>query len=236
MRMDGEDHPMSEAMAAVAFDALAAGWDGRHGPWSPRGAGFRLRVALLRRLSRRQRPCRVLDVGCGTGLHLLALAGQLESGLGIDLAPAMIERARRHAQAAGQAGRIRFDVLPAASLASWPGEPFDLVLFLGSLEHIAAPAQALRDAAGCLSQRGLLVTLILHPSHPLGRRASRCAGRGSMPPLRLIAPVEMETWAAQAGLERVRLADLSPFWGSYGLLAAMLTGRHFIIFRRRASG
>jgi 2-polyprenyl-3-methyl-5-hydroxy-6-metoxy-1,4-benzoquinol methylase len=227
---------MSEAMAAAAFDAMAPGWDGRHGPWSPRGAGFRLRVALLRRLSRRQQPCRVLDVGCGTGLHLLALAGQLKSGLGIDLAPAMIERARRHAQTAGHAGRIRFDVLPAAALAGWPGEPFDLVLFLGSLEHIAAPAQALRDTAGCLSGNGLLVTLILHPGHPLGRRATRQADQGSMPPMRLIVPAEMETWAAQAGLEWVRLAGLSRFWAAYGLLAATMLGRHFIIFRRQTSG
>ncbi|HWL72204.1 MAG TPA: class I SAM-dependent methyltransferase [Geminicoccus sp.] len=226
---------MSEAIAAVAFDALAAGWDGRHGPWSLRGVGFRLRVALLRRLSRRQQPCRVLDVGCGTGLHLLALASQLQSGLGIDLAPAMVERARRHAHAAGQADRIRFDVLPAAALAGWPGEPFDLVLFLGSLEHIPAPAQALRDTAGCLSRGGLLVTVILHPAHPLGRRASRSSDRGSMPPLRLIAPAEMEAWAAQAGLERVRLAELSVFWAAYGLLAAMLVGRHFIIFQQRTA-
>jgi ubiquinone/menaquinone biosynthesis C-methylase UbiE len=35
-----------------------------------------------------------LDIGCGTGQQLFALADCLETGIGIDISPVMIERAR----------------------------------------------------------------------------------------------------------------------------------------------
>jgi len=89
--------PPSVADLAMAFDRLAPAWDRGHGPWSPRGIGFTLRTALLRDLVECLPRRHVLDVGCGTGQYLIALAGSVDEGVGIDIAPAMVEHARRNA-------------------------------------------------------------------------------------------------------------------------------------------
>ena len=89
--------PPSAADLAMAFDRLAPAWDRGHGPWSPRCIGFAVRAALLRDLVECLPHRHVLDVGCGTGQYLVALGGSLEAGVGIDIAPAMVERARRNA-------------------------------------------------------------------------------------------------------------------------------------------
>lgn len=54
----------------------------------------------------------VLDVGCGTGDTVIALAGRGLHVLGIDIVPAAIEQARERAAAlpAGAAGRAEFQV------------------------------------------------------------------------------------------------------------------------------
>lgn len=75
---------------------------------------------------------RVLDVGCGTGEHVLMTAGMGLPVLGVDAAPAAIEIARRKAAERGVAAR--FAVHDALRLAEL-GEQFDTVLDCG-LFHV----------------------------------------------------------------------------------------------------
>src|SRR5207248_3527401 len=70
-------------------------------------------------------PQRVLDVGCGTGFLALRFAELGHIVTGIDLAPQMIDRARRKAEQAGQ--HIDFRVGDAAALDR-PAESYDLVV------------------------------------------------------------------------------------------------------------
>src|SRR5215211_1133365 len=79
------------------FDAAAATWDTEHGPASVRAAEFRARIGYLRALCRSFGRPRVLDLGCATGQTLLHLDDLVACGLGIDIAPAMIAKARRNA-------------------------------------------------------------------------------------------------------------------------------------------
>jgi SAM-dependent methyltransferase len=235
MRGPSTDVEVAAERVAAAFDALAARWDGTHGPWSPRSLGFWLRTGLLRSLILRQPPPRrVLDIGCGTGRHLLAVADRIAEGVGVDIAPAMVERARQHAQAAGRMQQFRFEVRAVEQLGNWAEAPFDLAMFLGSLEHMPDPARAVADAAALLRPDGLLVAVLLHPHHPLGRRAERGSRDGSMPPLRLILPEQMTGWAAAAGLARIPLAAPSSGWTAYAVLNALLAGRRHLLFRRAA--
>ena len=77
---------------AAAYDALYADKD-----YGAECDVFeRLAAELLDR-----RPVRVLDIGCGTGGHAAELARRGLEVVGVDLAPAMLERARERAQAAG---------------------------------------------------------------------------------------------------------------------------------------
>ncbi len=68
------------------------------------------------------RPCRALEMGCGTGTNCVWLAQQGFTVVGVDLAPLAIEQAEKRAQAAG----VRVQYL-ASDLVSLPsmGEPFE---------------------------------------------------------------------------------------------------------------
>jgi SAM-dependent methyltransferase len=85
----------------------------------------------------------VLDVGCGTGEHVLDLAARGHDAWGIDLAPLAIEAARRKAaERQIQATFVVGDVFDLRSL----GRTFDTIIDSGLL-HIFTPEQRLRLVA-----------------------------------------------------------------------------------------
>jgi glycine/sarcosine N-methyltransferase len=100
---------------------------------------------------------RVLDAACGTGMHAIALAQRGYEVVGADLSPAMIERARANAAAAGV--QVRFTVAGFGQLSTLVGTGFDALLCLGnSLPHLLTPedmAMAFFDFAVCLRPGGL---------------------------------------------------------------------------------
>lgn len=132
---------------AAAYPELHA----RHWWW-------RAREAYLLRLLRRRLPAdgrrRILDVGCGDGLFLDALApwGAAE---GIEPDAATLSPAAAH----------RKIHLGPFDRSYAPAHPFDLVLFLDVLEHIPDPTSALVRARELLVPGGeILVTVPAFPS------------------------------------------------------------------------
>ncbi len=129
------------------FDALAPERD----RWRGRSAHYHRAIAAL---CRRHVPkgARVLELGCGTGDLLAALAPDPEGSLGIDLSAAMVARAReRHPE-------LRFESADAESLAL-PGRTFDAIVasdLVGHLEDIYATLRGLR--ALCHARTRLVVT------------------------------------------------------------------------------
>jgi SAM-dependent methyltransferase len=87
------DHYPSEI--AQAYDELAFMW--------------RLYVPVVSSIIVGRRWPNVLDLGCGTGSLLIELSASIDSGLGIDIAPAMIAIAREKARVAA-AANLTFDV------------------------------------------------------------------------------------------------------------------------------
>jgi SAM-dependent methyltransferase len=115
------------------------------------------------------RALRVLDLGCGTGLNVLALAEALPQAIvtGVDLSAASIAVAesarRRHAGA----NRI---TLVAANYLAFPGGPFDVVVSDTVLYAIPTSDEALfGKIAGDLVPGGLLVYTM--PTDALANRA-----------------------------------------------------------------
>ena len=88
---------------------------------------------------------RLLDVGCGAGREALGFARAGIDVVGIDIAPAMVARARETAREAGLA--IEFAV---GEPLSWPasGAPFDAIYFSpGIYSHIPGRARRVQTLA-----------------------------------------------------------------------------------------
>src|SRR5918994_3256238 len=95
---------------------------------------------------------RVLEVGCGPGHLSIRLARQHSLDMtGLDLDPAMIERARANADRAvdDDERRPSFLVGDVASMP-FPDETFDLVVSTMSMHHWADPAAGLAEIARVL--------------------------------------------------------------------------------------
>jgi ubiquinone/menaquinone biosynthesis C-methylase UbiE len=114
----------------------------------------RLRAALAG-----QPAPRVLDVAPGNGRVPLLLAAQPWFGgtvEAIDIAPAMLERARAKLAAAGLSDRVCLRVGEAGALP-WPDASFDLVTSLEALEFFPRPRRALAEMVRALRPSGVLV-------------------------------------------------------------------------------
>lgn len=95
---------------------------------------------------------RFLDVGCASGAAVRAAAARVRRAVGVDLAPAMIERAQ--ALAEGLAG-VEFLVGDAEALP-FPARSFDALLCSSSFHHYPDPARALAELARVLAPSGRL--------------------------------------------------------------------------------
>lgn len=101
----------------------------------------------------------VLDVATGTGRVPLLLASQpwfAGTVEGIDIAPAMLERARSKIAAAGLERRVNLREGTAGALP-WPNASFGLVTSLEALEFFPRPRRALAEMARVLRPGGTLV-------------------------------------------------------------------------------
>ena len=85
------------ALPEVSFDAVAGEWDRFQGPFYSPG----VREAALLRLV--PRGLRVADIGCGTGLLTLTLAGVAETVEAVDASERMVRLAREKLRRAGAA-------------------------------------------------------------------------------------------------------------------------------------
>lgn len=100
---------------------------------------------------------RGLDVGCGPGQFTILIAERLPGVevYGIDLAPTMIDLARRHASESPARERLRFEVADVARLP-FPNDHFDAVFSSGSIKHWPDQAVALREIHRVLVPGGRL--------------------------------------------------------------------------------
>ncbi len=108
--------------------------------------------------------CRVLDLGCGTGVLTSRIAGQLDAGaggicLGIDAAAKMIKVARRKRETEA----CRFDVAAAEDLP-YDRESFDAVVSSLFFHHLPLDLKekALLEAWRVLRPGGQLIVADMH--------------------------------------------------------------------------
>jgi SAM-dependent methyltransferase len=137
----------------------------------------------------------VLDLGCGTGSLSLLAAEQGHRVTGVDLSPAMIERAR-----AKLAGRAAVFLVGDAAAPPVGEERFDVVLVRHVLWALPDPARVLRQWCGLLRPGGRLVLVegVWGTAGPVGISAERLTG--------LLAPLTEDVRVE-------RLSDDARLWG-----------------------
>ena len=130
-------------------------------PEDPKPWAWERRRALL--LAEAERGQRVLDLGCGAGRFVAALLDAGTDAVGVELAEAALERARRNVPGA------ELHLLGPDGAIPLEDASVDLVWCSEVLEHVPDTAGLLSEARRVLRTGGRL--LVTTPSHDLPRRA-----------------------------------------------------------------
>lgn len=163
--------PSIDADEVAKFSAIADEW------WDPKGK-FRplhkfnpTRLSFIRNtaeahfdLDRSARKplssLRLLDIGCGGGLVSEPMARLGASVTGIDASEANIKTALTHAETSGLDIDYRAGTIEALAETGEP--PFDIVLNLEVVEHVANPADFLKTSASLVAPGGLIILATLN--------------------------------------------------------------------------
>jgi cyclopropane-fatty-acyl-phospholipid synthase len=108
---------------------------------------------------------RVLDIGCGWGGMAIYLASKCNvEVLGITLSHEQLTLANERAEAAGVAGKVRFELVDYRELGR-RGMTFDRIVSVGMFEHVGVPQYEtfFRVCANLLSEDGVMLL------HTIGR-------------------------------------------------------------------
>jgi SAM-dependent methyltransferase len=144
---------------------------------------------------------RVIELGCGPGVAIAALASRATRGLvvGVDHSQVMIRQASRRNRAAIRAGRVRLIHTPVESMSVSDG-PFDAALAVNTIGMWPDPPARLRELAGLLRPGGR-IALVSQPRCPGATAATSAA-----------AAKELAGLLTEAGFELLRTdtLDLDP--------------------------
>jgi ubiquinone/menaquinone biosynthesis C-methylase UbiE len=151
---------MDEREVAACWDANAAGWvKGVREEWDV------MRKYLIAPGMDEVMPpvegLRVLDIGCGEGVHTRRLAGRGAGMTGVDLSREMIAAARR--QEAERPLGIRYECASGGDLSLFADESFDAVVSFMAMMDMPDYAGCVREVARVLKRGGWLQYIITHP-------------------------------------------------------------------------
>lgn len=144
------------------FDDVARDYRESHGHAATL---LRDRLHLLRALLPKKCGGLLVEIGCGPGQHLLALAEHFERAIGLDLSPAMIELAESLRRQHPLRDRIAFAVDPAERLATLRPTSVDALFCVGAFEHMLDREQVLQQIRRVLKPEGRFVCLTPNGSY-----------------------------------------------------------------------
>ncbi len=153
------------------FSRIAAEWWDPKGKFAPLHKFNPVRLSFIRNeaLARFQRSgaarkpfegLRLLDIGCGGGLLSEPMARLGFQVMGVDASERNIGTASAHAAEQGLA--IDYRASTAEALLAAGEGPFDLILNMEVIEHVADPGEYLRTCSRLLAPGGMMIVATLN--------------------------------------------------------------------------
>lgn len=163
--------PSIDPDEVAKFTAMAAEWWDPKGKFKPLHKFNPVRLGFIRDTieahfdceSNARRPfegLRILDIGCGGGLVSEPMRRLGAEMVSVDASEANIKTAMTHAEQSGL--EIDFRAGTVEELIEAGEAPFDVVLNLEVVEHVADPSQFLKDCAGLVKPGGLMIVATLN--------------------------------------------------------------------------
>jgi ubiquinone/menaquinone biosynthesis C-methylase UbiE len=168
----------------------------------------------------------VLDVGCGSGVHVKLFAPRCRSIVGIDYSSQMIATAESHCRDL-PARNWEFRVGDAHDLP-FPDASFDCILNVGLLDYVASPQRVLEECRRVLKDDGRIVfttpkrptvTFLLHTSFGDVLRDRLF----DLPPIR--NSFTSSELGALLGASRLRPGNVRSMWTAIWIARATKEGR-----------
>lgn len=156
----------------------------------------------------------VLDVGCGTGTLVRGIAAKgAAKVIGLDFSDPAIQEAK----SIGKPDTVEF---VTAEIMSWtPPVPFDVIVTLGTMEHLDDPARFLQKMSEFLADEGTIVIACPHFINPRGyvwmALATLLDVPMSLSDLHFIHPWHMKAWASKVGMDAELVCTVDRNW-AYG--------------------
>ena len=214
------------------FSRISAEWWDPRGKFAPLHKFNPVRLSFIRdqalyrfsRDAKARRPfegLRLLDIGCGGGLLSEPMTRLGFQVTGVDASERNIGTASAHAAEQGLSIDYRASTAEALLEAGEP--PFDVILNMEVIEHVADPAAYLRDCARLLKPGGLMIVATLNRT----LKALALAKIGAEYILRWL-PVGAHDWNKFLKPDEIRdfLAEEPVVVdGPYGVVFNPLTGR-----------
>ncbi len=187
------------AELAEHFDSLASDYRDEHGD---AGRLLAYRLGIIRRLMAGARHGTLLEIGCGTAIHLIPLAERFVSAIGADLSHEMIRVASRAAEGSPWRDRISLRVDMAEELATVQDRSVDVVLCVGALEHMWDQSRVVRQVRRVLRPGGRFVCLAPNGGYCWYRRLAPRLGLATrhLSTDQFLAGEELKALMAGAGL------------------------------------
>lgn len=214
------------------FSRIAAEWWDPKGKFAPLHKFNPVRLAFIRdqalyrfgRDPKARRPfegLRLLDIGCGGGLLSEPMSRLGFEVTGVDASERNIATAATHAAEQGLSIDYRASTAEALLEAGEP--PFDVILNMEVIEHVADPAAYLQDCARLLRPGGLMIVATLNRT----LKALALAKIGAEYILRWL-PVGAHDWSKFLKPDEIRSflsAEAVEVDGPFGVVFNPLTGR-----------
>lgn len=195
------------------LDRVRAAWNERAAQWDEmseanarapdRPADLERTVAALQL----QPGSRLLDAGCGTGQFAIAFAERGCRVTGVDLAPAMIERAWQHGEERGVT--VEWRVGEISRLAD-PEAAYDAIHARVVLQFVPNVVETLREFRRVLAPGGRLLASVPGALSPIYRSSWRRFLAPDNFTMNLLMPWELEALLEELGW---RVVD---GWGEFG--------------------